>query len=505
MYENEAQYIRPGEKVNLTYPYQNRTFEGTVSTVLPIFDPVSRTLKMRLEVNNPDFALRPEMFMDVELPVKLPPTITVPVDAVLDSGLKKTVFVARGQGFFEPRQVETGWRLGEKVEILKGLTPGEQIVVSGNFLIDSESRMKLAAAGMHGNVRQDPICGRNVDESKARVSGLSVEQGGKTYYFFSEPCKQKFVQKQTSSPGPQAETPMAPAAAVAPAKTAPPEPLTAKDPICGMTIDRLKAGQDGLKSEYQGVAYYFCCPGCKQKFDQNPGAYLGKEVQSQTGAPPSCLQPSPAAAEAMPAPGPGAAAPQGPPGQPLGSRATTPGPPGAPAPASPSAGPPPTGGIAGGQAPPAQHHPGPYKDIRNRYKRGVPHQPPNLPPVPNQPRQAGLGLPEGGQAQARPLAGNQGEPPGSLVKAGDIPVSLVVPPRPVTFKDPVCGMELGVDRLPAVSKSEYQGKTYFFCSGRCKQEFDKNPAGYAAQTEGAPAPAPRAAAQAASRGGQARD
>ena len=79
---------------------------------------------MRLEVDNPDYALRPDMFVDVEFPVTLPAALTVPADAVLDSGLKKTVFVDRGNGFFEPRQVETGWRTGDRIEITKGLMAG---------------------------------------------------------------------------------------------------------------------------------------------------------------------------------------------------------------------------------------------------------------------------------------------------------------------------------------------------------------------------------------------
>ena len=110
LFEDEAQYIKPGEKVRVTYPYQKKTFEATVSEVLPIFDPVSRTLKVRLETENPGYMLRPDMFVDVDFPVKLPPSINVPVEAVLDSGLTQTVFVDQGDGFFEPRKVETGWR-----------------------------------------------------------------------------------------------------------------------------------------------------------------------------------------------------------------------------------------------------------------------------------------------------------------------------------------------------------------------------------------------------------
>ena len=122
-----------------TLPNQNQTLWATVSEILPVFDPVTRTLKVRLETDNLDYRLKPDMFVDVEFPLNLPETVTVPVDAILDSGLKKTVFVDRGNGYFEPRKVETGWRFGDRVEILKGLEPGEKIVISGNFLIDSES------------------------------------------------------------------------------------------------------------------------------------------------------------------------------------------------------------------------------------------------------------------------------------------------------------------------------------------------------------------------------
>jgi membrane fusion protein, copper/silver efflux system len=68
----------------------------------------------------------------------------VPVDAVIDSGLRKTVYVEMSDGSFVPRQVETGWRLGDSVEIISGLTAGDRIVASGNFLLDSESRMRLS-------------------------------------------------------------------------------------------------------------------------------------------------------------------------------------------------------------------------------------------------------------------------------------------------------------------------------------------------------------------------
>ena len=108
---------------------------------------------------------------DVEFPVDLPATLVVPADAIVDSGLRKTVFVDRGNGHFEPRLVETGWRIGDDVEVTKGLSPGERIVISGTFFIDSESRMKATAPRCAPPARRrrcvDPVCGMHVDPSAA--------------------------------------------------------------------------------------------------------------------------------------------------------------------------------------------------------------------------------------------------------------------------------------------------------------------------------------------------
>jgi YHS domain-containing protein len=137
------------------------------------------------------------MFVDVEFPMTLPPAIVVPADAVVDSGLKKTVYVAKGDGVFEPRKVETGWRAGDQVEIVKGLMVGEKIVISGTFLIDSESRMKAAAAGIYGETSEDPVCGMEVDQSKAKAVGRTVEYKGQPYYFCSDDCKERFAKEPT--------------------------------------------------------------------------------------------------------------------------------------------------------------------------------------------------------------------------------------------------------------------------------------------------------------------
>jgi membrane fusion protein, copper/silver efflux system len=192
IFENESQYLQPGKSIRISLPHQGKTFQAKMSDVLPQFDPVTRTLKVRLEADNPGFVLKPDMFVDIDLPINLPPVITVPADAVLDSGLKKTVFVELGNGLFEPRDVESGRRAGNRVEIVRGLTPGERIVLSGNFLIDSESRLELAATGMVGTLSKDPVCGMEVAIGKAEKAGRKSDYRGVRYYFCSDECKAQF-------------------------------------------------------------------------------------------------------------------------------------------------------------------------------------------------------------------------------------------------------------------------------------------------------------------------
>jgi membrane fusion protein, copper/silver efflux system len=143
VFGRDAESIRPGMEAAVSLPGRGRTLRGRISAdVLPQFDQASQSLKVRLEVENPDYLLRPDMFVDVGLPISFPAAIAVPIEAVVDSGVKKTVFVERSEGVFEPRHVETGWRSGGVVEIAKGLSAGERIAVSGTFLLDAESRIR---------------------------------------------------------------------------------------------------------------------------------------------------------------------------------------------------------------------------------------------------------------------------------------------------------------------------------------------------------------------------
>lgn len=145
VFGKDVEAFRPGAVARITLPDTGLSMNAHVSNVLPEVDPATRAMRPRLEVDNPDFKLRPNMFVNVELHVSLPAGLTVPADAILDSGKSKRVFVQTSPGHFESCIVETGWRLDERVQILKGLREGETVVSSGTFLVDSESRLQMAS------------------------------------------------------------------------------------------------------------------------------------------------------------------------------------------------------------------------------------------------------------------------------------------------------------------------------------------------------------------------
>ncbi|MEQ1948106.1 MAG: efflux RND transporter periplasmic adaptor subunit [Bryobacteraceae bacterium] len=143
VYEADMDKIRIGQKATIIMPSANaRSFTGTVDFIQPQVDATTRTLKIRLNAMNPNQQLKPDMFVNVDFYTGSPVRMSIPADAVLDSGMTKTVFVDRGNGYLEPRVVQTGERSGDSIQILSGLKPGERIVTSGTFLIDSESRLR---------------------------------------------------------------------------------------------------------------------------------------------------------------------------------------------------------------------------------------------------------------------------------------------------------------------------------------------------------------------------
>jgi len=385
LFENDAQYVRAGTTARISSPYsQGAPIVAAVSDVLPQFDPATRRMKVRLDAPNAGFALRPEMFVDVEFEISLPDAVTIPVDAVVDAGTRKTVFVDRGNGYFEPRRIETGWRFDDRLEVVKGLMPGERIVVGGNFLLDSESRMKMAAMGII-TPEADPVCGMDVDRTKAVTTGRMVAYHGTTYYFCSDVCTKTFKASPAKyatgaltpklAPARPAAFPT-PGVPVRPATTgaleltgaeAPMPPVaTGKsifsvDPVCGADVET--TAPSVLKTVYKGRPYYFLSTDCQAEFDRNPDKYA-----------------APAPAETPPKPDAAAAA-------------VTP----------PAAG-----------APASNVYPG-----------------------------------------LRPA------------------------PAVAAVRDPVCGMDVDAkDAAAARLKSDYNGRTYYFCFDDCKKKFDREPEKY---------------------------
>ena len=143
--ESEAANVHAGAMAQMTLK-DGRKIQARVTDSLPQSEPGSGTVKFRLEAANSNFVLRPEMLVDVDLPVRVAPAITVPMDALVDSGTQQRIYVQRTDGNFEPREVATGWRTSERVQILQGVQPGERVVVSATFLVDSESRLKAPAS-----------------------------------------------------------------------------------------------------------------------------------------------------------------------------------------------------------------------------------------------------------------------------------------------------------------------------------------------------------------------
>jgi RND family efflux transporter MFP subunit len=153
VYGKDAQSFRPGTVAHLTRSDTGEVFRATVSDVLPEVDPVTRAMKVRLEADNPGYKLRPDMFVTVEVPVSVPAGLSVPADAVVDTGMAKQVFVQTSPGHFEKREVEIGWRFDDRVQIVKGVREGEMVVSEGTFLVDSESRLQAVAGSTSSSGR----------------------------------------------------------------------------------------------------------------------------------------------------------------------------------------------------------------------------------------------------------------------------------------------------------------------------------------------------------------
>ena len=145
IYEYEIGLVKTGQAARIeSSSYPGKIFQGTVKSVDAILSAETRTLKVRIEVADPQGLLKPEMFVDVSIDAALGRALAVPRDAVMDTGERKVVFVDKGNGEFEPRTVSVGVVSDDYVQILSGLRDGERVVAAANFLLDSESKLKSA-------------------------------------------------------------------------------------------------------------------------------------------------------------------------------------------------------------------------------------------------------------------------------------------------------------------------------------------------------------------------
>jgi Cu(I)/Ag(I) efflux system membrane fusion protein len=146
IYEHQIDWLREGLGAQMTVPARpGRTWKGEVDYLYPELDPATRTLKVRLVFDNPDGALKPNMFADVIIyggPKRN--VVKVPAEALIVTGERESVVTALGDGRFQPVDVVTGMQRGGEVEILSGLGPGDEVVISGQFLIDSESNLQAS-------------------------------------------------------------------------------------------------------------------------------------------------------------------------------------------------------------------------------------------------------------------------------------------------------------------------------------------------------------------------
>jgi membrane fusion protein, copper/silver efflux system len=147
--ERDLPQVAVGTKVTIRpRALAGQTFGGTVALIYPHLNAATRTARIRIEVPNLNEVLRPEMYVDAEIETGTSgPVLAVPESAVLDSGARQAVLVDKGDGRFEPREVKLGRRGGGYVEVTQGVTEGEAVVTSANFLIDAESNLKAALKG----------------------------------------------------------------------------------------------------------------------------------------------------------------------------------------------------------------------------------------------------------------------------------------------------------------------------------------------------------------------
>ncbi len=174
VFQDEVGKVRPGDPATVSVDaYPGTNFDGRVDFIQPQIDPMTRTARVRCEFNNPKGQLLPGMFAHVALDLPMGEQTVIPDSAVLRTGTHNVAFIDRGDGYLTPAEIELGQRVGDEFIVLKGLAPGQRIVGSANFLIDSESQLQAAAGAF---VPPPPGVGANAGgQTVATIPQESIE------------------------------------------------------------------------------------------------------------------------------------------------------------------------------------------------------------------------------------------------------------------------------------------------------------------------------------------
>jgi multidrug efflux pump subunit AcrA (membrane-fusion protein) len=174
VYEYELPFVREGMNVSMDLSYlPGRQFTGKILFIYPFLNPETRTARLRLSFDNSEGYLKPDMYANVFIESVIDPEgLAVPQEAVIDSGVRKIVFVSKGKGKFEPREVKLGLEAdGSSYQVLDGLSEGEKIVISGQFMFDSESRLREAIQKML-EARADGADALSLDDLEMDALGM---------------------------------------------------------------------------------------------------------------------------------------------------------------------------------------------------------------------------------------------------------------------------------------------------------------------------------------------
>lgn len=151
IFQDDLAFVERGQMAEITSTSAGRKiFKGTVISIDPSLNPETRSIRVRIKADDPDGQLKPEMYVDISIKSPEGSFLSIPSDAVMDTGLRQIAFVDKGEGYFEPRSVMIGKKMDDYYVVLAGVSEGEKVVVNANFLIDSESQLKAALSNMGG-------------------------------------------------------------------------------------------------------------------------------------------------------------------------------------------------------------------------------------------------------------------------------------------------------------------------------------------------------------------